>query len=105
MRKVVLLAALAIAAASKPASAEVGVGLFVGEPTGLDLKLGLSRNTALDILFGWYSHWDDRNHIDEGAYAHVTYLVTPLVTTGNSVIVPLRLLRMPPLWSVCSCRP
>ncbi len=89
MRNVVLLAALALAAPT-PASAEVGVGLFVGEPTGLDLKLGLSPNTALDILLGWYSHWDDRNRIDDGAYGHVTYLVTPLVTRGNSVDVPLR---------------
>ena len=87
MRTLVVLAALAIAT---PASADVGIGAFIGEPTGLDLKLGLSRRSALDLLFGWYSHWDNRDRIDDGAYAHVTYLVTPLVTTGNSVIVPLR---------------
>ncbi len=90
MRKLVLLVALALASQSTPARAEVGVGLFVGEPTGLDFKLGMSPRSALDILVGWYSHWNDRDRINEGAYAHVTYLVTPLVTQGNSVIVPLR---------------
>jgi hypothetical protein len=90
MRKLVLLVALAVTAPATQASAEVGIGLFVGEPTGLDFKLGLSQRSALDILVGWYSHWNDRKRIDDGAYAHVTYLVTPLVTSGNSVIVPLR---------------
>ena len=88
MRKLVILSVLAIAT---PASADVAIGAFIGEPTGLDVKLGLSRNSALDLLFGWYSHWNDRDRIDDGAYAHVTYLVTPLVTTGSSVIVPLRI--------------
>lgn len=85
MRKLVILAVLAISAA--PARAEVGVGVFVGEPTGLDVKLGLSRKSALDLLFGWYSHYD---HFNDGAYGHVTYLVQPLVSYGDSVIVPLR---------------
>ena len=89
MRKLLVL--VVMLAFARPAYAEVGVGLFVGQPTGLDLKLGLSRNTALDILLGWYSHWDNRDYIDDGAYAHVTYLVTPLVTRGRSVIVPLRI--------------
>lgn len=84
--------ALAIATAltltAAPARADVGVGLFVGEPTGLDVKLGLSRRTALDLLFGAYSRWDNLN---DGAYAHATYLVTPMVSRGRSVLVPLRL--------------
>jgi hypothetical protein len=92
MRKLVVVAALACAfMRSTPASAEVGIGAFIGEPTGLDLYLGLKRRSALDLVFGWYSHWDNRDYIDQGAYAHVTYLVTPLVASGNSVDVPLRL--------------
>lgn len=89
MRTFILAATIALSvAAAAPARAEVGVGAFVGEPTGLDVKLGLTRRTALDLLFGWYSHWDDFN---DGAYAHVTYLVQPLVAQGRSVLVPLRL--------------
>jgi hypothetical protein len=90
IRKLVIVALLVAAPASK-ARAEVGIGAFIGEPTGLDLKLGLSPRSALDLVFGFYSHWNDRDGIDDGTYAHVTYLVTPLVTSGNSVIVPLRL--------------
>jgi hypothetical protein len=77
-------------ASARPASAEVGVGLFVGEPTGIDLKLGLTPRSAIDILFGWYSHWDDRGGINDGAYGHVTYLVQPLLARGDTVLVPLR---------------
>lgn len=90
LRKLVIVALLVLAPASQ-ARAEVGIGAFLGEPTGLDLKLGLSHNSALDILFGWYSHWNNRDGINDGAYAHVTYLVTPMVSSGQSVIVPLRL--------------
>jgi hypothetical protein len=77
-----------LAFSAAPARAEVGLGVFVGEPTGLDVKLGLTPRSALDLLFGWYSHW---GNIDDGAYAHLTYLVQPVVSHGRSVIVPLRL--------------
>jgi hypothetical protein len=90
LRKLVLVALLVVGSASQ-ARADVALGAFIGEPTGLDLKLGLAPNSALDILFGWYSHWNDRDRIDDGTYAHVTYLVTPMRSTGRSVIVPLRL--------------
>lgn len=87
-RKLVLVVALLFAS---PAHAEVGLGVFVGEPTGLDLKLDLAQRSALDLVFGWYSHWNDGDRINDGAYAHVTYLVTPVVSVGRSVIVPLRI--------------
>jgi hypothetical protein len=86
IRKLVLIATLLFAAA--PARAEVGIGAFIGEPTGLDFKLDLQHRSALDILVGYYSHWDHYN--TDGAYGHVTYLVQPLVTHGSSVLVPLR---------------
>jgi hypothetical protein len=87
IKKLVVIATLLFASA-QPARAEVGLGLFVGEPTGLDIKVDLARRSAIDILVGYYSHWD---HYDtDGAYAHVTYLVTPLVGRGRSVLVPLR---------------
>lgn len=92
MRKLVMTAAVATAitaATAPPARADVGLGAFVGEPTGLDVKLGLARRSALDLLLGWYSDWPHR--VDGGAYGHVTYLLTPVVGHGDSVLVPVRL--------------
>ena len=57
-----------------PARADFGLGLFLGEPTGLDLKFGMGNRSALDIVLG-YTTFDDART----GYGHVTYLVTPLV--------------------------
>ncbi len=64
----------------------IGIGLFVGEPTGFDLKVGLGRRSALDIVIGATSVRGGRTD-----YAHLTYLVTPFVARGGSVLVPFRL--------------
>ena len=85
IKKLVLVACLVMATA-KPARAEIGLGLFVGEPTGRDVKLDLNRRSALNILLGYYSHW--RNYNTDGAYGHLTYLVQPFVAHGDSVYVP-----------------
>lgn len=88
MRKLAITIALALALGTTgTARADVALGAFLGEPTGLDLKLGLSYHSSLDIVLGWltYREWDG------GAYGHVTYLVTPVVGHGRSVNVPLRL--------------
>lgn len=89
MRKLVIIAMLAFVSVPTTARAEVGIGAFFGEPTGLDVKLDLSHNTALDLLVGWYSHCC--RDVDHGGYGHITYLVTPVVGRGRSVLVPLRL--------------
>jgi len=89
MRKLLvtsLLTGLALTAAAAPARADVGLGVFLGEPTGLDLKLGLGNRSALDIVLGYTSFRDGRT-----GYGHLTYLVTPLIAQGSSVTVPLRL--------------
>lgn len=83
MRRLLVIAVLAMAV---PAQADVGLGVFVGEPTGLDLKLGLSARSGLDLVFGWDTYRDNRDE-----YVHVTYLATLLVGHGSSVNVPLRL--------------
>jgi hypothetical protein len=88
IRKLIVVAVLLFASAPTAARAEVGIGLFVGEPTGLDLKLDLGRRSALDIVLGVYSHYNRFN--DDSGYGHLTYLVQPLVSYGDSVIVPLR---------------
>lgn len=88
MRKLILLALLFAVASPATARAEVGVGVFVGEPLGLDLKIDLQRRSALDIVIGATSVRDGGR---DYSYAHLTYLVTPFVGRGSSVLVPLRL--------------
>jgi hypothetical protein len=80
--------AAAVSAASRPARADGGValGLFVGEPTGLDLKIDVASRSALDIVLGLSTFRDGR-----ADYGHLTYLVTPFIGRGRSVLVPLRL--------------
>ena len=84
MRRSTLLIALVLCV-SPAAHADVGLGFFVGDPAGIDLKIDLQRRSALDILVGW-AEFDNRV-----GYGHVTYLVTPVVGHGDSVLVPLRL--------------
>src|SRR5258706_14247460 len=86
MRTPVILALVAPLALATPARADVGLGLFVGEPTGLDLKLGLAPRSGIDLLFGFDTIRDGRV-----LYGHVTYLATLVVGHGSSVLVPLRL--------------
>ncbi|HEX2691321.1 MAG TPA: hypothetical protein VHN14_32130 [Kofleriaceae bacterium] len=89
MRKLLVMIfmfGIALAARATPARADVGVGLFLGDPTGLDLKIGLGNRSGLDIVLGFDTFRDGR-----GGYGHVSYLVTPIVGHGSSVLVPLRL--------------
>ena len=81
----VILAAVAVGA-PRQARADVGLGLFLGEPSGLDLKIDLQRRSALDLVLGFSTFQDGR-----ADYGHLTYLVTPVVGHGRSVWVPLRL--------------
>jgi hypothetical protein len=88
MRKLLLTTlvfGIALAARATPARADFGLGLFLGDPTGLDLKIGLSNRSGLDIVLGFDTYRDGR-----GSYGHLTYLVTPLVAHGDSVLVPIR---------------
>jgi hypothetical protein len=82
-----LLAVAAIVVARPaPARADFGLGLFLGEPTGVDFKIGVGNRSGLDLLLGF-----DTLRSGRGNYGHVTYLVTPLVGQGSSVLVPLRI--------------
>ncbi len=85
MKKLVLLAILLV---STSARADFALGGFLGDPTGIDFKFGVGNRSSLDMLVGWYGYHD---RFDYNGYAHVTYLVTPVVGQGNSVLVPLRL--------------
>jgi hypothetical protein len=89
MRKLLLttvICGVVMVARVTPARADFGLGLFLGEPTGLDLKFGLGNRSSLDLLLGYTTFRDGRT-----GYGHLTYLVTPLVGQGESVTVPLRL--------------
>jgi hypothetical protein len=77
---------IAFAAQPAPARADLGIGLFLGDPTGLDLKIGLSNRSGLDVVLGYDTYRNGRV-----GYGHLTYLVTPLVGHGSSVLVPLRI--------------
>jgi len=85
MRKLVL-AFTALALSTAPARADVGLGVILGEPTALDLKLGFDRRSALDLAFGVDRLWDAY-----GYYFHATYLATIAVARGNAVDVPVRI--------------
>jgi hypothetical protein len=86
MRKLVLAVSL-IVLASQPARADgLGIGIFVGEPLGLDLKVDLSRRGALDVVIGATTIKDGRE-----SYGHLTYLYQLALARGSSVLVPLRL--------------
>jgi hypothetical protein len=88
MRKLLLTTVvfgLVVAARPTPAHADFGLGLFLGEPTGVDFKVGIGNRSGLDIVLGFTTLRDGRD-----GYGHLTYLVTPLVAQGNAVTVPLR---------------
>lgn len=92
MRKLLLTTAvfgIVVAGRPAPARADFGLGLFLGEPTGIDFKIGLGGRSGLDLLIGFAS----LRNLDDGrvGYGHVTYLVTPVVAQGNAVTVPIRL--------------
>lgn len=88
MRKLVIVMLLIVTAPIRTARADVGIGFFLGEPTGLDVKVGMGRKSGLDILLGVTGYRDGYRDL---SYGHVTYLVTPFVGRGESVLVPLRL--------------
>lgn len=88
MRKLLpatLVLGIVLAARPTPARADFGLGVFLGEPTGLDMKIGLSGRSGLDVVLGFTSFRG------RAGYGHLTYLLTPFVGHGDSVLVPLRL--------------
>jgi hypothetical protein len=74
---------LALALLSSPARAEsgaFGLGLIVGQPTGITGAYELSDNTAIDAALG-LDLFDDRDF-----YLHVEFLYyLPTLVKGNSV--------------------
>lgn len=85
-----LIVALVLICVPVTAHAEIGVGIFLGQPTGFDLKIDLQRRSALDIVIG-VTDYDDGRRYGRTDYGHLTYLLTPFVGRGRSVLVPIRI--------------
>lgn len=86
MRKAMVAVMIALGASAAHADQGIGVGIFAGEPLGLDLKFGLGGPSSLDIVLGWTTYKDGRD-----AYGHITYLATLGVAHGSAISVPFRL--------------
>jgi hypothetical protein len=82
------LLAAAVVAAPSAAHAGVGIGLFVGEPTGFTIKADLQRRTSFEVLLGVENIGNGHGR---GPYGHFTFLVAPFVARGESVVIPFRL--------------
>lgn len=68
------------------ARADVALGLFVGRPSGLDVKIDLQPRSSLDLLAGWSTFESGR-----AGYGHLTYLYTLAAGRGRSVVIPIRI--------------
>jgi hypothetical protein len=87
MKKLVLAVVIAcVGLPSTNAHADVALGLFIGRPSGLDLKFDLQPRSSLDLLLGWSTFQSGRS-----GYGHLTYLFTIAAGRGRSVIIPLRI--------------
>ncbi len=89
-----LVAALAVAVVATPSEARprpksssfeanktFGLGLMLGEPSGLSGKYFLSKDTALDFGIGYlYHHYHDH----DGLHVFADFLWHPAVLTKNS---------------------
>jgi hypothetical protein len=78
----------ALVGAPGTARAELGLGAFLGRPTGFDLKVDFSDKVAFDMVAGVLhpgrNGWDD-------PYIHGTILFQLANIRGTSVFVPFRL--------------
>lgn len=76
---------------ASPAEAQsgtVGLGIMIGDPTGLTLKFPLSANTAIDVGIGadTVNNFDN----DDDAQVHVDWLFSPAILgRGNGFTVPI----------------
>jgi len=82
MKKVVLFVSLAICLSAAPAVAATrggsrpfGLGLVLGEPTGLTAKLYLQQSFALQMGVGWVDDFND----DNGLHLNLDFLWHPVV--------------------------
>jgi hypothetical protein len=86
MRKLVIATLVVLGLTGTARSESIGIGVFLGQPTGLDIKIGLQGRSALDIVLG-ATRFDE----PRASYGHLQYLVLLGVARGQSVNVPFRI--------------
>lgn len=86
MRKLVIAIVLVIGLHGSARAESIGLGVFLGQPTGLDIKIGLQGRSALDIVLG-ATRFDE----PRASYGHLQYLVLLGMARGQSINVPFRL--------------
>jgi len=84
--RTLVAAAIVVGLAGTARAESIGLGAFLGEPTGLDIKIDLQRRSALDIVLGATSLRNNRV-----SYGHLTYLYRFAMPRGRSIVVPLRI--------------
>ncbi|MBI4508865.1 MAG: hypothetical protein HY698_04465 [Deltaproteobacteria bacterium] len=64
--------------AHRSSSRTIGLGVTLGEPTGLSLDIRPSHSSSLELAIGWDTIDQDEGHLDDG-YVHLEYVVRPFV--------------------------
>lgn len=78
MKKLLILTIVSLAAMTAAATAQTsgtGVGIIVGEPTGITLKHWISSNTAIDAAAAWSFSGDADLHVHVDWLHHNWYLL------------------------------
>lgn len=63
----IMIMVFVLAGKSSPQRGPIGLGIILGEPTGLSAKIWTSPSTAIDFGLGW-SLGGDRINMSEGVY-------------------------------------
>jgi hypothetical protein len=63
MRHRLILALVILAAALPAAAGDTGLGIIIGEPTGLSLKHWTGRSKAIDLAAAWSFEGEDALHL------------------------------------------
>jgi len=71
----------------------LGIGIIIGEPTGISTKVWTSHETAFDIGLGWSMHGDRMNNLyyngTSRVHIHVDYLWHSFEAIHSSERYPL----------------
>lgn len=79
-RLLLVLSIVIVIQCSQAQSRNFGIGLIIGEPTGISAKLWTSSENAFDFGLGWsmdgYDRYNDRyyNHNNSRVHFHMDYL-------------------------------
>ncbi len=70
MRHRLMLALVILAAALPAAAGDTGLGIIIGEPTGLSLKHWTGRSKAIDLAAAWSFEGEDALHLHGDLLIH-----------------------------------